>query len=59
MSKHQPQGRFCSGKGRKAVAGEPVPLPSPAPFYHKSLRTNTVKQPKIAFNYLSSNSIMQ
>lgn len=59
LSKHQPEGRFCSGKGRKAVADEPVPVPSPAPFYCKSLRINMVKRFKIAFNYLSSTSIMQ
>lgn len=59
LSKHQPEGRVCSGKGRRALADEPVPVPSPAPFYCKSLRINMVKQLKIAFNYLSSTSIMQ
>lgn len=59
LSKHQPEGRSCSDKGRKAVAPEPVPVPAPAPFYCKSLRINMVKQFKTAFNYLSSTSIMQ
>ena len=59
LSMHQSECRFCSGKGRKAVADEPVPVPSRAPFYCKSLRINMVKQFKIAFNYLSSTSIMQ
>lgn len=53
LFKHQPD-RYCSDKGRKAVADEPLPLPSPAPFYCKSLRINMVKQFKIAFSYPSS-----
>lgn len=45
----------CSGKTRKAVADEPIPVP----FSGKSLRISTVKQFKTGFNYLSSTSIMQ
>jgi len=59
LSKHQLEDRFCSGKGRKAVADEPVPIPSPVPFYCKSLRINMVKKFKTAFNYLSRTSIMK
>lgn len=58
LSKHQPD-RYCSDKGRKAVADEPWPVLSLAPFCCKSLRINIVKQFKIAFSYPSSTSIVQ
>lgn len=57
LSKHQPERSFL--KGRKAVADEPAPVPSPAPSYCKSLRINVMKQFKTAFTSLLSSSIMQ
>lgn len=57
LSTHQPERRVSSDKRRKAVADEPVPVPSLAP-YCTSLRINMMKQFKTVFTSLSSSSIM-
>lgn len=58
QSTHQPERRVSYDKRRKAVADEPVPVPSLAPSYCTSLRINMMKQFKTVFTSLSSSSIM-